>query len=160
MASSAGTGAGGEMSTAGGGGAAGASPVPNDPECDFSGIWIAKQVTVSEALSLPQSSNNWYYLEFEQTGTDVRVSKHFDCGIEVRGSATVTLTRQTTEELITHNVQTGRTGTVTKQGSTCSLQIARFWSIRGADEAPLVCRYQLREKPTAQSMWKWTANSA
>jgi hypothetical protein len=127
--------------TAGGGGGqagAGGGDEPagaQDADCDFSGIWIAKQVTVSQALQLPQSSNNWYYLEFKQSGTDVQVSKHFDCGIEVLGSATVTTSKPTMTALIAHNVQTGRKATLMKDGTTCKFAADRFWSIRGADEA-------------------------
>lgn len=106
----------------------------SDPECDFNGIWIAKQMTVSEALSLPQTSNNWYYLELKQSGDEVSVVKHFDCGIEVRGSATVILSKATLMASIAHNVQTGRKISVSRQGANCSFEAARFWSIRGADE--------------------------
>jgi hypothetical protein len=106
-----------------------------DPDCDFTGIWIAKQVTVSEALSLPQSSNNWLYLELKQTGSVVEVTKHFDCGIEIRGTATVTISRETLQALFAHNVQIGRKASVLKAGDKCSFETARFWSIRGADEA-------------------------
>jgi hypothetical protein len=106
----------------------------SDPECDFNGIWIAKQMTVSEALSLPQTSNNWYYLELKQSGGAVSVVKHFDCGIEVRGSATVILSKATLMASIAHNVQTGRKINVARQGANCSFEAARFWSIRGADE--------------------------
>ncbi|HET6338867.1 MAG TPA: hypothetical protein VFG30_36865 [Polyangiales bacterium] len=126
----------GASGAAGGGGAAGASGGgAADPACDFNGIWIGKQVTVSEALSLPQSSNNWYYLEFKQAGTAVEVSKHFDCGIEVSGSATVSLSRKTVEGLIPHNQQVGRKATLVKEGNNCTFSATRFWSIRGADEA-------------------------
>ena len=122
-----GTGAGGEGGTAGG-------MAAQDPDCDFNGIWAAKQVTISEALSIPQSSNNWYYLEFKQTGSQVEVSEHFDCGIEIRGSFTVTVSRATLASLTMRNVQIGRSGTMSKEGGTCKFRMARFWSIRGADE--------------------------
>jgi hypothetical protein len=118
------------------GGAGGNTPPAGaqDADCDFNGIWIAKQVTVSQALNLAQSSNNWYYLEFKQSGTAVQVSKHFDCGIEVHGSATVSMTKATTQALIAHNVQTGRKATLMKDGATCKFAADRFWSVRGADE--------------------------
>jgi hypothetical protein len=106
----------------------------SDPECDFNGIWMAKQMTVSEALGLPQTSNNWYYLELKQSGDAAEVSKHFDCGIEVRGSATVTLSKPTLTASITHNLQAGRKISVARSGASCSFEAARFWSIRGADE--------------------------
>jgi hypothetical protein len=120
----------GQAGAGGGGEPAGAQ----DADCDFNGIWIGKQVTVSQALQLPQSSNNWYYLEFKQSGTAVQVSKHFDCGIEVRGSVTVTVTKATTQALIAHNVQTGRKATLMKDGANCKFAADRFWSVRGADE--------------------------
>jgi hypothetical protein len=106
-----------------------------DPDCDFTGIWIADQITVSEALSRPQSSNQWMYLEFKQSGTALEVTKHFDCGIEVRGTATVTMSRATTQALIAHNVQIGRKATLKRNAAHCELAVDRFWSVRGADEA-------------------------
>jgi hypothetical protein len=117
-----------------GNGGDGAPPRAQDADCDFNGIWIGKQITVSQALSLPQSSNNWYYLEFSQLGSTVEVKRHFDCGIEVRGSATVTLTRETTEALLSQNHQDGRKGTLIKDGNVCTFDGARFWSVRGGDE--------------------------
>lgn len=106
-----------------------------DPECDFNGIWIADQITVSQALGQAQSSNQWMYLEFKQSGTAVEVSKHFDCGIEVHGTAVVTMSRATTQALIAQNVQTGRKATLTRNGASCELAVDRFWSVRGADES-------------------------
>lgn len=127
-------GAGGEM---GGGGA----PEPmgaQDPDCDFNGIWIADQITVSlaQGFPLPQYSNNWYYLEIKQEGTAVEVTKHMDCGIEVLGTVTVTISPQTLEALLTANAQNGRKGTLSKQGDKCAFEMEHFWSIRGADAAP------------------------
>lgn len=112
-----------------------AAPVgATDSDCDLNGIWMAKQITISEALSLPQSSNNWYFLELRHTGDVVEVVRHFDCGIEVRGSLNVVVSRATLASLIPLNVQTGRRGTMTKQEATCGFSMSRFWSIRGADE--------------------------
>ena len=107
-----------------------------DPMCDFTGIWIAKQATISvaEGIAIPATSNNWYYLEFKQSGTDVEVAKHYDCGIEVTGSVTVSVNRKTLEALLSHNVQTGRKATLVKEGANCKFESARFWSIRGGDE--------------------------
>jgi hypothetical protein len=131
-AGTAGTGGAGEGGAGAGG--EGAMVGAADPECDFTGIWIAKQATVSEAIGIAATSNNWYYLEFKQSGTNVEVSKHYDCGIEVTGAVTVTVNRATTEALIQHNVQTGRKATLAKDGTNCKFESERFWSIRGADE--------------------------
>ena len=106
-----------------------------DPGCDLTGIWMADQITVSQALGRAQSSNQWMYLEFKQSGTAVEVTKHFDCGIEVHGSAIVTTSRATTQALIGHNVQNGRKGTLVRDGDNCELAVDRFWSVRGADES-------------------------
>lgn len=108
--------------------------VAQDADCDLTGVWIARQITVSEAISVPAYSNNWYYLELTHSGTAVEVTKHFDCGIEVLGAVTVTLPRSALEAQLTHNVQTGRKLTMVKEGSSCHLESQRFWSIRGADE--------------------------
>lgn len=106
-----------------------------DPDCDLTGIWMANQITVSQALGRAQSSNQWMYLEFKQSGTAAEVTKHFDCGIEVHGSAIVTMSRATTQALIGHNVQNGRKATLVRDGEHCKLNVERFWSVRGADES-------------------------
>jgi hypothetical protein len=107
-----------------------------DPECDLNGVWIARQITVSEALFFSQFANNWYYLEFTQDGEQAVVSKHMDCGIFVRSVvAQVELTPDTTRALIAHNRQAGRKGSFSKQSDgTCAFQMEKFWSIRGLNE--------------------------
>lgn len=106
-----------------------------DADCDMSGIWIGRQTTRSVALGAGQFSNNWYYLEFGHDGQNVTVTKHYDCGIEVRGTVKVVITKETLEGLLPHNIQTGRKGKMYKDGQTCHFDMERFWSIRGADEA-------------------------
>lgn len=112
--------------------------VATDPDCDFTGVWMARQQTVSEALGLGQTSNNWYFIEFSQSGTALTVVDSMDCGIEIRGSATVTISRATLEAALQYNRQVGRKGTLEKVDGKCALDVARFWSIRGAEEAGFV----------------------
>lgn len=107
-----------------------------DPDCDLTGIWIARQITVNEAIGVQAFSNNWYYLEYKQSGTTAEVTKHFDCGIEIVGAVTVILPRPAVEAQLTRNQQMGRKLTMMKDGSSCHLETKRFWSIRGAEEAP------------------------
>lgn len=133
--------AGQDMSTttAGSGGTAGEgedmTPAgATDADCDFTGVWAGQQLTVSEAIGVGQTSNNWYLLEIKQTGGDIEVTNSFDCGIEVQGSATVTLSKATLEGELPHNHQNGRKGTLKKVDGKCVLDVERFWSIRGADE--------------------------
>jgi hypothetical protein len=117
-------------------GAGASSPAggATDPECDLTGLWAAKQMTVSESLSLPQTSNNWYFLELRQTGDTAEVVRHFDCGIEVRGSVTVTVSKATLMASLTRNLQMGRKIAVKRAADKCTLDAEQFWSIRGADE--------------------------
>ena len=105
-----------------------------DADCDFNGVWLAKQLTVSEALGLPQTSNSWFYMELQQTGDEVVVTKSLDCGVEVRGTATVTLSRNTLEAALLLNSQVGRKATLVKRDGKCAFETARFWKVRGADE--------------------------
>jgi hypothetical protein len=130
--------------TAGAGAGAGGSPPEagsmaepmgaRDPSCDMNGIWMGKQVAVGLALEAPQFVNTWSYLEIEQSGIDFVVTKHIDCGLEVRGTVTVTLTRATLQGAVQYNMQSGRTGTFELKDGKCVFDIARYWSVRGADE--------------------------
>lgn len=103
-------------------------------DCDFTGLWAAKQLTVSEALGLPQTSNNWFYLEIKQTGDEIVFVRSLDCGIEVAGTATVTLSRMTLEATLTRNSQDGRSATLKKVDGKCVFETQPFWKVRGADE--------------------------
>jgi hypothetical protein len=107
--------------------------------CDLSGVWIARQNTESLALSLPQYANTWYYFELTQSGDSLTVARHFDCGIEVRGTVRVMLMPATTRALLAHNLQAGRKGTVTPTADgQCSVSIEPFWSVRGVPEDQFV----------------------
>ena len=106
-----------------------------DPDCDLTGIWIARQITVNEAIGVQAFSNNWYFLEYKQEGTTAEVVRHFDCGIKIVGLVTVVLPRPAVEAQLTRNLQSGRKLTMAKDGASCRLETKRFWSIRGAEEA-------------------------
>ena len=116
-----------------------APPTPKDPDCDMNGIWAGRQTTRSEALLAGQFANNWYYLEYEQRGEDVVVTKHSNCGLEVQGSATVKVSRATAEALLAHNTQVGRKGKMYKDSTgKCHFEMERWWSARGVNEARFV----------------------
>ncbi|MET0594593.1 MAG: hypothetical protein ABW133_17970 [Polyangiaceae bacterium] len=111
-------------------------PTAQDPDCDLNGIWITQQITVATAIGATQYANVWQYIELQQNGTDVLVTKQFECGGEVKGTLHVTLREVTTRSLMTHNRQTGRRGTM-KKGTTglCEVTFERYWDVRGAVEA-------------------------
>jgi hypothetical protein len=107
--------------------------------CDFTGIWIARQNTQSLALGAKQFANNWYYLELEQTGDEIVVKDHFDCGIDVRGTVVVQLAPNTTRALMQHNREAGRKARVEQHSDgTCGLSFEHFWSVRGVSEETFV----------------------
>jgi hypothetical protein len=127
-----------------GGGAADGGGIDTDADrgaasadCNMTGIWVSKLVTVTQALNLPQYATVWYYLEIDQPSgsVDFTVTKAFDCGTEVHGSVTVTIPPATFESHIKHNSQAGRKGTMKKNAAgRCDLTAEPFWSLLGAHE--------------------------
>ena len=114
-------------------------PTAQDPDCDLNGIWTTQQITVATAIGATQYANVWQYLELQQNGVDVIVTKQFECGGEVKGTLHVTLREATTRSLMTHNRQMGRRGTMKKGASgNCELTFERFWDVRGAVEASFI----------------------
>jgi len=119
--------------------------------CNLSGIWIARQNAESIAAGQPQYANTWYYYELTQRGTELEVTRHMDCGLEVLGTVNVVVTPATTNALRVHNLQVGRKGTVTPQSDgTCALALERFWSVRGVSEARYLPTPRSRDATLAQ----------
>jgi hypothetical protein len=133
-ASAAGSNAGSAGAAAvGGTGGSGGSGGAQDPQCDMNGIWIARLTTFNRdsVFGSTQTASNWFYYEFAQTGRTVRVTKALDCGIQVSGSADVTINSATTKALLHPNDQTGRQGEFYLDGDHCTFKLARFYSTRG-----------------------------
>jgi hypothetical protein len=86
-------------------------------------------------LSAVQTASNWYYLEITQSGADFTVASEFDCGIQVSGSAAVTMNEATTKALLSVNDQAQRHGTFFKEGDHCAFTFDRFYSVRGVPRA-------------------------
>ncbi len=112
---------------------AGDPPQAEDPSCDLNGIWAARLTTFSrdDVFQAVQTASNWYYYEIEQRGREVTITAALDCGIQVSGSADVTINRATTAALMKRNDQTGRHGQFYRDGDHCTLSIDRFYSTRG-----------------------------
>ncbi|HEX4354669.1 MAG TPA: hypothetical protein VHZ95_17185, partial [Polyangiales bacterium] len=68
-------------------------------------------------------------------GRNVSVTHEIDCGIQVSGSADVTLNSATTQALLHRNDQTGRTGTFYRDGDHCVFSLDRFYSTRAVERA-------------------------
>lgn len=138
-AGSSGSAGGAEAAAVGGAGGSGGSAAAGaqDPECDLNGIWIARLTTFSRdsIFGATQTCSNWFYYEFTQTGRTVKISHALDCGIQVSGSADVTLNSATTQALLHPNDQTGRVGEFYRDGDHCVFKLERFYSVRGASRA-------------------------
>ena len=114
----------------------GAPGAAQDPDCDLNGIWVARMLTVTQALGLEQCASLYYYLEFRQDGPNVEIVNHMNCGIEAIGSARASFSTATRKALLASNSQVGRKGTFQKGADgTCELNMESFWSVIGADEA-------------------------
>ncbi|MFM2417570.1 MAG: hypothetical protein RL385_2293 [Pseudomonadota bacterium] len=122
-----------------------------DPDCDMTGLWMAKQLTRSEALGLGQFANYWYFFEFVQDGENVTVVHHYDCDAFVQGSVTVLLGQAARRALLSHNQQDGRRASMKKTADGyCALEFEPFWSLRGADPARFLPADRASKETAAQ----------
>ena len=125
-----------------------ADPGTPSADCNLTGIWLTKMVTVSQALNLPQYANSWYYLEVEQpaASSDFTITKSIDCGTEVRGTVTVTLLPPALEAHMKHNGQAGRKGSMKRTAvGKCAVTVEPFWALLGAEERFLPARNAAEE---------------
>jgi hypothetical protein len=143
-------GAGGTGGSGSGGssGSGGGSTLTASADCNMSGIWVGHQVVQAVALGLNQFANSWYYLEIDQPAgsVDWTITKHFDCGQEIRGTVTVVLPPDTLKVHLVHNQQAGRKGKM-GQNSTgqCEFSAERFWQLWGAPDRFLPARNTVEE---------------
>jgi len=134
------SGSGGDGGTSGAGatgGTGGAAPVAQDSECDANGVWVARLTTFSrDALFMNvQTASNWFYYVMSHDGANVTITDSLDCGIQVTGSADVSINAATTTALLTVNSQVSRRGTFVKEGDHCVFTLDRFYSVRGVSRA-------------------------
>lgn len=123
---------------------------PGEPNgCDLTGKWFVHLHANVMALGLPTVSNNWFYLEIQDNGDDIVITRGWDCGFEVCGKLTkLDLNLAQTAMLALRNRQDGevdatrnisvapRTGTYKPAANgECTLELERWWWIRGADIA-------------------------
>ena len=138
----------GGTGSAGSSGAGGSTMLTASEDCNMSGIWVGRQVVQALALNLPQHANSWYYFEINQPagGVDWTVTKHFDCGQEIRGTVLVVLPPETLKVHLVHNQQTGRKGKMGKNAAgQCEFSAERFWQLWGAPDRFLPPRDTVEE---------------
>ncbi|MDD9934782.1 MAG: hypothetical protein OXT09_14330 [Myxococcales bacterium] len=107
-----------------------------DPDCDISGLWAVRDLSIVQALDLEQCGNIYHYIELAQQGTDVEIVNHFNCAIEGRGSANSTMNDATVKSMISTNSMIGRRGTMMKGADgLCHFELEPWWMAFGVDES-------------------------
>lgn len=150
-------------------GQGGGTGEPGEPNgCNLTGSWFVnlttRNIAIANAVAI---ADNYFYVEIEDNGDDIVVTRSFDCGFEVCGATGVVLTTKQTSELSRRNRMDGhvdeandlqvapRTGTYKPAGDgQCELQMERWWSIRGANVAnslPARSDYSTTTLPSIQA---------
>ncbi|MFI5298571.1 MAG: hypothetical protein ACHREM_10775 [Polyangiales bacterium] len=109
--------------------------VAASPLCDLNGRWLLSQHIVAEAIGQTQASHNWFYYEISQSGTAVTITKGLHCGYQVTHISALGADVDSHNDwpgFLTHDSDTGRTGTFTVSGSSCSFTLQKFYAVRGA----------------------------
>jgi hypothetical protein len=103
--------------------------------CDMSGRWLVAQRVLADAIGQKQASHNWYYYEITQTADKVTITKGLHCGFEVVPISTLAATVDSQgawPSILTHDSDTGRSGTMSVTSSGCYLGIEKRYTVRGA----------------------------
>jgi hypothetical protein len=109
--------------------------LPSDATCSMQGLWAVRMTTYNQSLATSVVAN-WYYLEITQEGEAFEVVDSLDCGYGMQSVGASGITSAAAIDAFSaHNSQVGRRGTSARSGSHCDLAFARFWSVRGANEA-------------------------
>ncbi len=111
--------------------------------CDLGGYFAVHQTNYSRdtIVQAVQTSSNWYFYHFTQSGTVVTVDQALTCGIEVTGTVTVTLDDDGLKSLLYSNSQVAsgahgaRHGSFVQNGDSCELSLDRWYLVRGAEES-------------------------
>jgi hypothetical protein len=103
----------------------------------MNGVWIARQTTFSRdsVFNAIQTASSWSYYEISQSGRNVTVTAAMSCGIQVSGSAQVTISRAGTAALAKHTEEAGRRGLFYKEGDHCVFSLERHYQVRGCASA-------------------------
>jgi hypothetical protein len=144
-------GAGGARTDGGSGDGSDADTGEPSADCNLTGIWMSRMVTVTQALTLPQYASAWFYFEIEQPAgsVDFTITKEFDCGTEVHGTVTVTILPAALETHMKHNSQAGRRGTMKKSAAgQCIVTAETFWALLSAEDRFLPPRNTAEEIET------------
>jgi hypothetical protein len=115
--------------------AADAALMPPNPDCDFSGRWIATERRVATGLGVKQAGVYWLYYELAQSGDQLRVQKGLACGTVVKpidALAAKVVMEKSWPLFLANNPMTGRTGSIASSASDCSFKLNRFYTVMGA----------------------------
>jgi hypothetical protein len=116
------------------GGNDGATPPPAGP-CDLTGRWLVTSREVASGLGSEEATHTWYYMEINQAGSAVSVTKGLVCGQNVRSITAVGASvdyPKTWPAMLTHGTATGRTGTSVATSSGCAVSFDKHYLVTGA----------------------------
>jgi hypothetical protein len=108
---------------------------PGAGPCDLSGSWLATERMVTSGLGAEQIINAWFYLELEQTGSEVTVSQSVLCGSRVRGLPPFPVSMDDTgawPSYMQHPSYEGRRGSSKEAASGCAVAFEKAVTVRGA----------------------------
>jgi hypothetical protein len=107
---------------------------PSGP-CDLTGRWLVTDREVASGLGSQEATHSWYYMEINQTGSAVLVTKGLLCGQSIRSITAVGANvdyPKTWPALLAHDQATGRTATSVATSSGCSVSFDKHYLVTGA----------------------------
>lgn len=108
---------------------------PTSTDCDMNGRWLVAQRVVAQALGVEQASHGWFYYEIRQDADQVTVTKGLQCGFDVTAIGALGAnvdSHLSWPAILTHDIDTGRRGTMTVTASGCQLDVEKRYTVRGA----------------------------
>lgn len=116
-------------------GRAGADASAGVDKCDLSGRWLITLHYVADGLGQLQTIHTWLYYEIAQSGTAITVTKGLQCG-DGAGARTAlggNADFHSSWDAVTKKINdTGRTGSSAATSAGCQIQLAKWFTVRGA----------------------------
>ena len=115
---------------------------PADAECNLAGVWAVVTKTRTQAASMDQIANRWYFFEISQDGEAVEVVRGANCQVRVEDddeiiSTVVTISDEALQGILDNSSPAGLRGTFSRNGDVCDLDLERQYFVLGLPESYL-----------------------